>query len=425
MIEVKKYMVFLLLAVFVLSMGFSKITLVFWHSMADYQKPALDKLVSDFNSTHPNIHVIAIYQGTYDQMVTKLKAAFLSHRTPDVVQLNIEHLRIFTANSQLLDLSKFVEETSSFKDDFVDSFWKTVVINGKVFAIPFNISCLMLFYNKDLFQRADLDPTKPPKTWNEMVEMAKKLTVRRSPNSKPIQYGLFWGVNGESTAFYEFEPLIWQNGGRIFNDSMTKCLVNQPPAVEALKEWKSWFDMGISPRNMSYQEGVQAFMMGKIAMGPMTSGGIRYALDNLPWNLGVAMLPSHKATVTTLGGGSLAMIKGISLEKQKAAWQFITWMTNTKNTLYWYENTGYLPVRKSALNSLQIRLIWKKYPQLKVAIDSIPYARPRPVNVDIIQIRHILYEALQEVKHNVKTPQQAFDDAAKKVNEILERERSK
>ncbi len=384
--------------------------------MSDYQKPALDKLVSEFNATHPNIHVVAIYQGTYDQMVTKLKAAFLSHRTPDIVQLNIEHLRIFTANSQLMVLNGFV--TTSFERDFVPQFWKTVVIHGKVYAVPFNMSCLMLFYNKDLFQQAGLNPNSPPKTWKDMVEMAEKLT-------KSGHYGLFWGVNGQSTAFYEFEPLIWQNDGRIFNSQMTKCLVNQKPAVEALKEWKNWFDMGISPKNMNYQEGIQAFMMGRIAMGPMTSGGIRYALDNLPWNLGVAMLPSHKATVTTLGGGSLAIVKGVSRVKAQAAWKFITWMTNTQNTLYWYENTGYLPVRESAIHSLQIRLIWKKFPQLKAPVEALRYARPRPVNVDIIEIRHILYEAIQKVKHDLLTPQQAFNEAAVRIDKILAKESSR
>ncbi len=408
---------FFLTTVLVVSLGFSVTTLIFWHSMSDYQKPVLDKLVSEFNATHPDVHVVAIYQGTYDQMVTKLKAAFLSQRTPDIVQLNIEHLRIFTANSQLVDLDKFI--TPSFKKDFVPQFWKTVVINGKVYAVPFNMSCLMLFYNKDLFRQAGLNPDSPPRTWKEMVEMAKKLTI------KPSQYGLYWGVNGQSTAFYEFEPLIWQNGGKIFNTQMTKCLVNQPQAIQALKEWKSWFDMGISTKNMNYQEGIQAFMMGRIAMGPMTSGGIRYALDNLPWNLGVAMLPSHKATVTTLGGGSLAIVKGIPKDKMRAAWKFINWMTNTQNTLYWYENTGYLPVRESALHSLQIKLIWKRFPQLKAPVEALKYARPRPVNVDIIQIRHILYEAIQKVKHGIETPKEAFDEAAMRVDEILAKERSK
>ncbi len=417
---------FLIVAVLLLitTFAFANVNLVFWHSMSDYQKPALDKLVSEFNSTHPGIHVVAIYEGNYDQTVTKLKTAFLSKNTPDIVQLNIEHLRIFTANHQLLDLSKFLSKDPSLKSDFVDPFWKTVVINGKPYALPFNISCLMLFYNEDLFKKAGLDPNKAPKTWKEMEEVAKKLTVR-APNGRATQYGLFWGVSGEDTAFYQFEPLIWQNGGKVFNSSMTKCLVDQPPAVETLKRWKSWFDEGISPANMNYQEGIQAFMMGKIAMGPMTSGGIRYALDNLPWDLGVAMLPSHKATATTLGGGSLAILSNVSLGKQKAAWEFIKWMTNTKNTLYWYENTGYLPVRKSALSSLQIKLIWKKFPQLKPAVEAIPYARPRPVNVDIIEIRHTLFNAIEEVRHGVKNPQQAFDDAAKKVDEILKSERQK
>ncbi len=424
MIRVKKIL-FLILALSIVTFTFANVRLIFWHSMSDYQKPALDKLVADFNASHPRIHVIAVYEGNYDQMVTKLKTALLSNRAPDIVQLNIEHLRIFTANDQLFDLSGYISKDPELRSDFVDSFWKTVVINDKVYALPFNISCLMFYYNKDLFQRAGLDPNKPPRTWKEMEEMAKKLTIRNSPNAKPSQYGLFWGVDGQDTAFYQFEPLIWENGGRVFNSSMTTCVVNQLPAVEALKIWKHWFDMGISPPNMTYQEGIQAFMMGKIAMGPMSSGGTRYGLDNLPWDLGVAMLPSHKATVTTLGGGSIAIINGISKERRDAAWEFMKWITNTKNTLYWYENTGYLPVRKSALNSLQIRLIWKKFPQLKPAIEAIPYARPRPVNVDIIQIRHILYTAIEEVKHSVETPQQAFNDAAKKVNEILRKEKSK
>ena len=100
-------------------------------------------------------------------------------------------------------------------------------------------------------------------------------------------------------------------------------------------------------------------------------------------------------------------------------------MTNTKNTLYWYENTGYLPVRKSALNSLQIKIIWKRFPQLKPAIEAIPYARPRPVNVDIIEIRHILFNAIEEARHGIKTPEEAFKDAAQKIDKILKSEETK
>lgn len=404
------------LLVFTLT-GLGAVTLTFWHSMSDYQKPIIDKLVADFNRSHDGIEVKAIFQGSYDETVTKLKAALLAGKGPDIAQVNIEHIQIFSKDGSLQDLTDLISNDPTLSaEDFVESFWQTIIRDGKPYALPFNISALMLFYNKDHFEAAGLDPNKPPKNWEELEEYARKLTIRKSSDSRPSQYGLLWGVD---TMFYQFEPLVWQNGGEIFNEDMTECIINSAEGIEALETWKRWFAEGLSPADLTIDEGIQSFTMGRISMGPMTSGGIRYALENIPWDLGVAPLPEGKQKATTLGGGSLSIMSGLSEEKVKAAWTFIKWMVSEKNTLFWYEGTGYMPVLKSAMDSLEIQLIWQRFPQLKAPIESVVFARPRPVHTNIIEIRNILYNAVEQVRKGVSEPKPAFDEAVIKVNELL------
>ena len=413
----KRVTMVVILMIFALT-GMGAVTLTFWHSMSDYQKPIIDKLVSDFNKAHKDITVRAIFQGSYDETVTKLKAALLAGKGPDVAQVNIEHIQIFSKDHSLQDLTDLLAGDPTLDpDDFVQSFWQTIVRDGKPYALPFNISALMLFYNKDHFRAAGLDPDRPPQNWEELEEYARRLTIRKSLDSRPSQYGLLWGVD---TMFYQFEPLVWQNGGEIFDEDMTECVINSPEGVEALETWRRWFVEGLSPVDLTIDEGIQSFTMGRISMGPMTSGGIRYALENIPWSLGVAPLPEGKQKTTTLGGGSLAIMAGLSEEKLQAAWTFIKWMVSEKNTLFWYEGTGYMPVLKSAMSSLEIQLIWQRFPQLKAPIDSIEFARPRPVHTNIIEIRNILYDAVEQVRKGVSEPKLAFDSAVTKVNALLE-----
>jgi sn-glycerol 3-phosphate transport system substrate-binding protein len=412
----KKYIVsvFLLLLVFT---GIGKVTLTFWHSMSDYQKPIIDRLVNDFNRSQNEITVKAVFQGSYDDTVTKLKAALLTGKGPDVSMVNIEHLQIFTKDGSLLDLTGLLANDPAISpEDFVDNFWTTIIRDGKPYALPFNISALMLFYNKDHFRAAGLDPDKPPRTWEEMEEYARKLTIKKPSDSRPSQYGLLWGVDA---MFYQFEPLVWQNGGEIFNEDMTECVINSAEGIEALERWQGWFLEGLSPIDLTIDEGIQSFTMGKISMGPMTSGGIRYALENIPWDLGVAPLPQNKQRTTTLGGASLSIMSGLSEEKVKAAWTFLKWMVSEKNTLFWYEGTGYMPVKKSAMESLEIQLIWQRFPQLKAPIESIEFARPRPVHTNIIEIRNILYNSIEQVRKGVTEPEKAFNEAVEKVNGLL------
>ena len=413
----KKLALALVMLAITLSSSFAQVTLTFWHSMGDYAKLPLDQLVAEFNRTHPGIEVRATFQGTYDETVTKMKTALLVGAGPDLAMVNIEHIQIFTQDNSLMQLDNFLAADPELSpEDFVEQFWHAIIREGSAYAIPFNISALVLYYNRDLFRQAGLDPDRPPATWDEMEEMARALTVVDARRGRTLQYGLLWAVDH---MFYQFEPLVWQSGGDIFTEDMSQCLLDSEIGKETLKRWASWFDEGLSPRDLTVDEGVQSFMMGRVAMGAMTSGGIRYGLENLPWDLGVAVLPMNKEKATTLGGGSLAIMNHVSEEKREAAWTFIRWMVQEKNTLMWYERTGYMPVKKSALDSLEIQLIWRRFPQLKAPIDSIPYARPRPVHENIIEIRNILFNTVERVRQGVEDPETAFLSAVPRVNELL------
>jgi sn-glycerol 3-phosphate transport system substrate-binding protein len=159
-------------------------------------------------------------------------------------------------------------------------------------------------------------------------------------------------------------------------------------------------------------------------MGPITCAGIKYAEENLPWDLGIAPLPYIKNKSVLLGGAGIVVFAKQS-SKRKAALSFIQWLTNRENCIRWHEETGYLPLRKSAIESLELRSFHRDNPNYKVPVDQLPYSRPPDFTPLLPQIDQIVRFAIEDIMINRKDPQQVLDDAVLKVNELLKEEKRK
>lgn len=423
----KKYGPVILTVILLVSWGFSRhnaeggikrrsVELTFWHSMSIYQGDTLEQLVGEYNNNNEDIQVRLIFQGLYDDMKIKLINAVKTGDLPDVSQVAIEYLDVFIDDSRIEPITDYISEDD--KNDILSQFWNGVTRQREIYAFPFNHSVQVLYYNKDAFEKAGLDPDKPPKTWEDVIKYGKELTKDFDGDGTIDQWGILVSLEG----VFGFTPLIRQVGGEFLNDDRSKALFNSEEGVRVMElVQKMAYEYKIMPSNWTLFEGTSAFLQGKIAMGPITCAGIKFAEDNLPWKLGIAPLPYIENKSVLLGGAGLVIFSKSS-HRRKAAMNFISWLTNKENSIRWHEKTGYLPIRKSAMESFELQSFHRLNPNYKVPVDQLSYSRPPDFTPFLPQIDQIVRYAIEDIMINRKDPQKTLNIAAEKVNNLLKEE---
>ncbi len=267
-----------------------------------------------------------------------------------------------------------------------------------------------MLYNKDMFKAAGLDPEKPPQTWNELIDAAKKLT-------HDDQYGFAITGGGEfgNTVFRSL-PFIWENGGSIISEDMTKATVNEPAAVEAVKFYTDMLvTYHVSPPSTLQNDGTanrHLFASGKAAMyeaGQFDLPAVKQ--ENPKLNIGAMMMvhPDGKDPASILGGWSFVIPK--DAPNAAGAKKLIKFLAEPENMA---EMTYTFPARKSAMSMPQFQ-----NPELKVFKDMLPYARTLPPQKNWIQITQAYFNGVQSVLTGDATPQDAMDQAADEINGLL------
>ncbi|MCK5568875.1 MAG: ABC transporter substrate-binding protein, partial [Spirochaetes bacterium] len=326
------------------------------------------------------------------------------------------YLDVFIDDSRIEPITDYISEDD--KNDILSQFWNGVTRQREIYAFPFNHSVQVLYYNKDAFEKAGLDPDKPPKTWEDVIKYGKELTKDFDGDGTIDQWGILVSLEG----VFGFTPLIRQVGGEFLNDDRSKALFNSEEGVRVMElVQKMAYEYKIMPSNWTLFEGTSAFLQGKIAMGPITCAGIKFAEDNLPWELGIAPLPYIENKSVLLGGAGLVIFSKSS-HRRKAVMNFINWLTNKENSIRWHEKTGYLPIRKSAMESFELQSFHRLNPNYKVPVDQLSYSRPPDFTPYLPQIDQIVRYAIEDIMINRKDPQKTLNIAAEKVNNLLKEE---
>ena len=235
----------------------------------------------------------------------------------------------------------------------------------------FQRSTPILYYNKDLFRKAGLDPNKPPTTWEELLATAQKATVR-DPSGQATQWGLT--IPDDPWLLMSF---ILQNGGRTHSADFKKVYIAEKPAVEALQFWADLANKHkVIPRHRTFPESVQDFAAGKTAMLIHSTGNLRFIRDSAKFEWGAAFLPKNKRQAVAIGGAGFFIFKKAPREKQEAAWQFAKFLASAEIQARWNIGSGYIATRKS---SFELPLM-KDYD-----IEEAPYCseRSRPHMQDL------------------------------------------
>src|SRR5215218_9283747 len=331
----------------------------------------IDDMVGRFEKENPDIKVTAVYAGNYTDTMTKAMTAMKGGQPPQLsVLLSTDVFTLIDENA-IVPLDGLADK-AWFKD-FYPAFMANGQIDGKTWSIPFQRSTIVLYWNKDAFKEAGLDPEKAPANWDEMVAMGKKL-VKKDAGGNVVR----WGVEIPTTgyAYWMLQALAIENGQKLMNEPGHEVYLTAPKTVGALD-----YLVDLSRKHNVMPMGTvdwatlrTDFLEGKTAMMWHTTGNLTAVKEGAKFNFGVAMLPAKEQRGSPTGGGNFYVFKSAPPEQQKAAVKFIRWMTAPERAADWSIKTGYVAVNPAAYETETMKTYVKDFPQAVVARDQLKHA---------------------------------------------------
>ena len=383
----------------------------------------VDGMVADFMKANPDIKVNAIYAGNYNDARIKALAALKSGKPAQLsVMFSIDIYELIEQGAIVAfdDIVETAEEKAWLKK-FYPALMENGMTQGKVWGIPFQRSTIVMYYNKDAFRDAGLDPGKPPATWGELVSMGKKL-VKKSGGQT-----MRWGAMIPSTGYpyWMFGALTKQNGQVLMNADGNKTYFDAPATVEALQFWHDLGNKhGVMPSGtIEWGTLRKSFLEGKTAIMWHSTGNLTVVKKRAKFDFGVAMLPASKGRGTPTGGGNFYIFKKSSPAERKASMKLIRFLTQPQRTAEWSMKTGYIGTRPDAYETDALKKYVASFPPAAVARDQLKFATAELSTYQTGRVRKLLDDAIQAALVGTKSPQNALGSAQKQADRLLKRYR--
>ena len=380
----------------------------------------IDGMAADFEKENPGIKVKPIYTGTYQDSITKALTAVKSGEPP------VTSILLSTDMFTLIDEDAIVpfddlirtDEDRAWLRSFYPAFMENSQTGGKTWGIPFQRSTIVLYYNKELFREAGLDPNRPPQNWREQVEYAQKLT-KRDASGNVTQWGL--QIPSSGFPYWLFQALAIQAGTNLMHPAGTQTYYDRPEVIEGLTYW-----VDLVKKAKVHPEGIvewgttpKDFFEKKVAMVWTTTGNLTNVKNNAKFDFGVAMLPAGKQRGSPTGGGNFYLFKKSTPAQRDAAFKFIKWVTTPQRAAQWGIDTGYVAVRADAWETPVMKQYVAGFPAAAVARDQLPFAKAELSTHDNQRVTKALNDGLQAALTGTKTPEVAMKDAQREAERLL------
>jgi sn-glycerol 3-phosphate transport system substrate-binding protein len=380
-------------------------------------KEAMDDLVGRFNSTHADVKANMELTGDYWQNYQKLQTAIVAGSPPDAAMMELMQIPEFADAGVLAPLDELARQPDFNFPDLTqallgNSYWK-----GRLYAIPWQRSTTMMYYNIDAFKEAGLPEFAPPATWDDVRRIGGKLITKQGDQITR------YAIEGDFNHDWLFEGVVYSFGGKLVSDDGKRALFNEAPSLRALTTLRELAKKDrVLNVNQNFSGIIENFSAGRTAMIVHSSFALSLITNNARFRWSVGPVPAGPAgPVHNAGGGNFVIFGKTSAERQRAAWEFIKWMTSSANTAFYTMRSGYLPVRASALDNTSLKEYFRKYPMAKKSIElSMQYGRGRMVIQNVEKgVRQFLNPALEAVLLGNADPQQALDEATARANAEL------
>ena len=401
------------------------VEIVWWHAMGGELGKAVDALVDAFNKSQNDIVVKAVFQGSYDEELNKLKASLGTKNAPTLVQVYEIGSRFMIDSGAIEPMQTWIDKDNFDISSLEPNILGYYTFDGKLYSMPFNTSNPILYYNKDMFRAAGLDPEKPPRTYEEFTEITKQLT-------KDGKYGASFAIYG-----WFMEQFFAESGAELVNNGngrdalATESLLNSEAGINTLTWWKNMVDAGTMLNlGRKTDDTRQAFGAGKVAMILDSTAALRGIVNGVgdKFEVGTGFLP-HPQSVTDggviVGGASLWMLKEKSEEEKAAAWQFIKFLTSPEIQAQWHINTGYFPITTKAYDLDIVKENMNQFPQFRTAVDQLHATTLNNATKGAVmgvfpEARQITERAMEEAINGQKSVKDALDQAANEITQKIQ-----
>ncbi|MBX5000190.1 ABC transporter substrate-binding protein [Rhizobium lentis] len=392
-------------SLFGLSAKAEDVKLTLWSLDKDTQ-PA-PTLVKEFNDQHNGI-TIEYRLIQFDDVVTEAMRAYATGQAPDIIAVDNPEHALFSSRGAFLDLTDMISKSTVIKPgNYFPGPLKSVEWDGKYYGVPKATNTIALYYNKDMFKAKGLDPNKPPQTWDELVEDARKLT----DPAKNI-YGLAFSAKANEEGTFQFLPWAQMGGGSYEH-------INADGAVKALEIWKTIIDEKLaSPDSLTrgQWDSTGTFNSGNAAMAISGPWELDRMVQEAKFDWGVTLLPVPKEGAersSAMGDFNWAIFA--SSKHPAEAFKALEYFASQDDKMF--KNFGQLPARSDI--SIPESGQPLKDAALKVFLEQLKYAKPRGPHPQWPKISKAIQDAIQAALTGQMSPKDALDQAADKIKAVL------
>ncbi|MFC5472427.1 sn-glycerol-3-phosphate ABC transporter substrate-binding protein UgpB [Paraherbaspirillum soli] len=401
-----------------------------WHSMSGVLGDRVNALADEFNKSQSEYKVTPVFKGEYDQAMAAAVAAYRAGNAPDILQ-------VYEVGTATMMYSKGaikpVSEVMKLAGESFDPAAYVPAISGYysapkggMLSLPFNSSTTVMFYNKDMFAKAGLDPNKPPVTWQEVGANAAKLKA----SGEKCGYTTTWQSWVQLESFSTWHNVEFASRNNGFDGLDARLRFNSPLHVKHIEDLANWAKQGYFTYAGRKDQATAKFFAGEC--GILTGSSSSYAdiAKNAKFKFAMAPLPYYKDAPgapqnTMIGGASLWVMGGKKNEEYKGVAKFFKYLSQPEVQAKWHQETGYLPTTTAAYEITKKSGFYERNPSTDVAVKQMivkTTSKSRGIRLgNMPQIRTIIDEELENVWNGKKTAKEALDTAVKRGDEQLER----
>lgn len=402
-----------------------------WHSFAGSRGAVLDSLVARFNGAQSGVKVVATYKGDPEATLRAASAARKSRHGPHIVQIrDAATADALAAKAAVRPLWQVMSEAGLGLDPkgygyvpAVASFYSDA--SGRLLALPLENATPILYYNRDAFRRAGLDPDRPPRTWDEMLPAIEALVAAgaRCPftTTSPA-----WILVENMSAWHNEEVATLGNG---FDAGQPELTLNRGLSMRIVSRLSTWAKAGYFSYSGRHAEGEARFAAGECTLLTASSASYADLRRAANFDFGVAQLPYYDDYLaapqnTLVGGSGLWVIGDARRQEARDAAKFLHFLLQPDVQLAWHQKTGYVPLVAAAYEQSKKQGFYTANPGHEIAVRQLLFRPPtrdtRGIRLaNFARIRAIVDDELEAVWSGKKAPIGALNTAVKRGNAVL------
>ena len=408
-------------------------TIDWWHAMGGELGEKTEALATAFNATQSDFVVVPSYRGTYTETMTAAIAAFRAGEQPDIVQVfEVGTGTMMAAEGAIVPVYQLMADAGVPFDP--SAFLPAVVgyytdPDGNMLSMPFNSSTPILYYNRNVFEAAGLDPNQPPRTWEEVEAFSRQIMESGAATCGFTTGWVSW-VQLENFSAWHNQPIGTLENG--FGGLGTELTVNGPVQVAHWENLARWQEEGVFQYGGpgGGNDAPPMFYAQTCAMYMNSSASRAGVLANTPdFEVGFGMLPYYEGVEgapqnSIIGGATLWVLAGGSSEEQRGVAEFFRFLSSPEVQAQWHQDTGYLPITQAAYDLSTEQGYYAANPGADTSILQMTLNAPTPNSKGLrfgnyVQIRGIIDEEFQRLLAGDVDAQGALDAVVARGNALI------